>query len=280
MHRPPLSKGVPLKVTTTIRPARAAAHPPKRKEQVAWLESNWRGAWAGTAAWIPGAEVKPIHRGLLVRTGLPIAYLNMALIDDTVRRPDRAVAAAASHFAGLPFSVVFPEDHLDLALACENAGLRCAETIPGMTLTPLPHVTVDPRLTIEPLTHDLLPTFLEVFCESFELPHDFGGRMITPDYVDSEQFFDVVAFVDHHPVAVASTFESMGVCGVYNVGTRPGYRGNGFGEAVTWSMIRDARARGCHTATLQSSEMGFGVYRRMGFEVVRRYCCYTNDPPE
>lgn len=266
-------------MTTTIRPARAAAHRPKRKEQVAWLEANWRGAWAGMATVIRGATFKPIHRGLLVKTGLPVAWFNMALIDDAVRRPDRAVSTAESYFAGLPFSVVFGEDHLDLALACENAGLRCTETIPGMALTPLPHVTLDPGLTIEPLTHDLLPTFLEVFCECFEVPLEMGHRMITPDYVESEQSFDVVAFVDRHPVAIASTFEAMGVCGVYNVGTRPGYRGNGFGEAVTWSMIRDAQARGCHTAVLQSSAMGLGVYRKMGFEVVRNYSCYTNDPP-
>lgn len=230
------------------------------------------------ASAMPDAEVKPIHRGLLVRTGLPIAFLNAALLDDHVRRPDRAVGAAASYFAGLPFSVMFSEDDVELALACENAGLRLVETIPGMALTPLPHVTVDPRLTIEPLTHDLLPTFLDVFCESFDIPPELGRRMATPDYVDLEGSFDVVAFVDHHPVAVGSTFESMGVVGVYNIGTRPAYRGNGFGETVTWSVIRDARERGCHTAILQSSEMGLGVYRRMGFEVIRRYCCYTNEP--
>ncbi|HYO61263.1 MAG TPA: GNAT family N-acetyltransferase [Actinomycetota bacterium] len=267
-----------MKVTTTIQPVRTTGHRPKRKELVAWLEANWRATWIAMASVTPGAEVKPIHSGLLVKTGLPVSYFNMAMVDRAVRRPDRAVKAAESYFAGLPFCVVFAEGHVDMTVACENAGLTRTETIPGMAMAPLPHATVDPTLTIEPLTHDLLPTFLDVFCASFGLPREMAERLATHDYVDLEQSHDVVAFVDGDPVAVASTFESMGVVGVYNVGTMPDHRGNGYGEAVTWAVVEHAKKRGCHTAVLQSSDMGFGVYRRMGFEVVSSYCCYTNEP--
>lgn len=267
-----------MKVTTTVRPVRAAAHPPKRKELVAWLESNWRATWTAMVATVDGGAVKPIHRGLLVRTGLPISFLNVAFVDAQVRRPDRAVAAAESYFAGLPFSVMVAEGEMDLALACENAGLGCVETVPGMALTPIPAADVDRRLTIEPLTHELLPVYRDAFCEGFGVTRDVGDRMVTQDYADCKGVYDVVAFVEHEPVAIATTFESMGVAGVYNVTTLPAHRGNGYGEAVTWSVIQAAKARGCHTAILQSTEMGFAVYRRMGFEVVNRYGCYTNDP--
>ena len=265
-------------MTTTIQPVRAVAHPPKRKELVARLEANWRSTWAAMAGAAPGAVMKPIHRGLLVKTRLPIAWFNMALVDDRVRRPERAIAAAESYFSGLPFAVVFSEGHVDLALACENAGLRRDDTIPGMALSPLPHSSVDSALTIEPVTYEMLPTFLDVFCMCFGLPHEMAARLITPDYLDVEGLHDVVAFVDGRPVACATVYESMGVAGVYNVGTLPDRRGNGYGEAVTWAVIERAKKRGCHTAVLQSSDMGFGVYRRMGFEVVNRYWCYTNEP--
>lgn len=267
-----------MKVTTTVRPVRALAHPPKRKDLVAWLESNWRAAWTTTSACLQGGAFKPIHRGLLVRTGLPMSFLNVAFVDATVRRPDRAVATAESYFAGLPFTVMVPEGHVELALACENAGLGCVETMPGMALTPMPDATIDPGLTIEPLTHGLRATYLDVFCRAFEVPHQLGERMVTHDYVDMEGAHNVVAFADEEPVAIAQTFESMGIAGVYNVATVPEHRGNGYGEAVTWAVIQGAKARGCHTAVLQSTEIGFGVYRRMGFEVVSRYDCYTNDP--
>ncbi|HEV2755316.1 MAG TPA: GNAT family N-acetyltransferase [Actinomycetota bacterium] len=265
-------------MTTTVRPVRAPAHPPKRKELVARLESNWRATWTAMVPAVEGGSIKPIHRGLLVRTGLPISFLNTGFVDAGVRRPDRVVAAAESYFAGLPFSVLVREDDVDLALACENAGLGCVETLPGMALTPIPVADVDPRLTIEPLTRDLLGVCRDVFCEGFGVPLDVGARMITHDYLECEGVYDVVAFVDDEPVAIATSFESMGVAGVYNVATLPRHRGNGYGDAVTWSVIQAAKSRGCHTATLQSTEMGFPVYRRMGFEVVSRYSCYTNDP--
>lgn len=267
-----------MKVTTTIQPVRALARPPKRKDLVAGLEANWRAAWVGMAATMHDAEVRPMHRGLMVRTGLPASFFNAAFVEANVRRADRAVAAAESFFSGLPFMVVVPEAHVELEMACEDAGLAYAETIPGMSLTPIPGATLDPRLAMVPVNDALLPTFREVFCESFEMPADLGARLITPLYPELENAFDVIAYAGGEPVAVASTIESMGIAGVYNVGTRPEHRGNGYGEAVTWAVIQAAKERGCHTAVLQSSEMGYGVYQRMGFETVSSYRCYSNDP--
>lgn len=267
-----------MKVTTIVQPVRASARPPKRKDVVAWLEANWRAAWVGTAGGMRDAEIEPIHRGLLVRTGLPLSFFNAAFVDAACRRPDRAVAAAESFFAGLPFSVVVPDTTVELAAACEAAGLWCVETLPGMALTPIPDVTLDPGLTIEPLTNRLLPAFRDVFGRSFELSPEMVARLVTDDYVAVEGMYDVIAYAGPEPVAVATTVEAMGVAGVYNVGTPPEHRGNGYGEAVTWSVIRAAKERGCHTAILQSTEMGFGVYRRMGFETVQTYRFYTNDP--
>lgn len=60
-----------------------------------------------------------------------------------------------------------------------------------------------------------------------------------------------------------------GVAGIYAVGTSEAARGKGIGTAITAVPLLDARAEGYHVATLQSSEMGFSVYERMGF---REYC--------
>ncbi|WP_407540751.1 GNAT family N-acetyltransferase [Deinococcus radiomollis] len=52
------------------------------------------------------------------------------------------------------------------------------------------------------------------------------------------------------------------VQGVY---TLPGHRELGLGAALTHEVLREAQARGLKSATLNASEMGAGLYHRLGF---------------
>lgn len=260
-------------MTTTVRPVHGKARPAKKKELVARLETNWRAFAAVGSA---GTTVKPMHSGVLIRSGLPMPFFNMGFVDATVRRPDRAVAAAESFFSGVPFMLVVPDGHVELALACESAGLHFEEVVPGMALTSVPEVAFDPAIRIEPVAAHAQTAFCDVLCECFGIAPEIGRAYTSPRYFETDALHDVIAYMGPEPVAVASTFESLGVAGVYNVATMPKHRGNGYGETVTWAAIQGATQRGCHTITLESTPMGFGVYRRMGFEVVSRYACYTN----
>ncbi len=47
------------------------------------------------------------------------------------------------------------------------------------------------------------------------------------------------------------------------------------GTAVTWAAVNAIRDWGCGAAVLQSSVMGYPVYRAMGFEEVVRYVRFT-----
>lgn len=48
-------------------------------------------------------------------------------------------------------------------------------------------------------------------------------------------------------------------------------RGRGFGRAVTLAAMHAGAEAGAAVAVLQSTEMGHGVYRRLGFEEFGRY---------
>jgi ribosomal protein S18 acetylase RimI-like enzyme len=84
-----------------------------------------------------------------------------------------------------------------------------------------------------------------------------------------------IAYLDGEPVAAAALFVGAGVAGIYNVCTVPEARGRGIGSAVTAVAIDAAVADGHDLAVLGASDMGFPVYRRLGFREVSRLRSYA-----
>jgi ribosomal protein S18 acetylase RimI-like enzyme len=84
-----------------------------------------------------------------------------------------------------------------------------------------------------------------------------------------------VGRVEGKAVAACTLAMAGGVAGIYSVATLPEARRQGFGAAVTLAALREARRLGYRIGVLQSSEMGLGVYRRLGFERYGTYAVYA-----
>ena len=67
------------------------------------------------------------------------------------------------------------------------------------------------------------------------------------------------------PIATSAAFVSEGVAGVYAVSTVPAARSRGYGEAMTAAAARLGFDGGCEVSSLQSSQMGFPIYLRIGY---------------
>jgi GNAT superfamily N-acetyltransferase len=89
-----------------------------------------------------------------------------------------------------------------------------------------------------------------------------------PGFAEDETLITWLGRIDGEPVAASALFDAYGIAGVQNVVTVPEARGRGIGKQMTAHVLREAERRGHEVAALGSSDMGYPVYRALGFRDV------------
>jgi ribosomal protein S18 acetylase RimI-like enzyme len=103
---------------------------------------------------------------------------------------------------------------------------------------------------------------------------------LAPNFLQSADhaLFHALAVREQGEVIAAALAYDFGTdCGIYNVGTVERARRRGLGSAVTLAQLHAARARGCQTASLQSTPIAERLYARLGFRDLGRILEYV--PP-
>jgi GNAT superfamily N-acetyltransferase len=222
-----------------------------------------------------------------VNTGIPFALFNgvfrAQLSPDTV---DATIAATLAHIMARQVPVYWRTGPAtrpsDLGTHLERHGFVHDADTPGMAVDLLTLDEDQPAPTDLTIKHvediETLKTWARVAWVGSGFPETSQDT-----FVDLEASLGIapntsqcryIGYQSGVPVATSAMVLHAGVAGIFAVATLPEARRQGIGAAVTLAPLRDAREMGYRVGTLQASEMGVPVYRRLGFQEVCKIGLY------
>jgi ribosomal protein S18 acetylase RimI-like enzyme len=247
---------------------------------IAAVEANLFEMWRLARHW-SRAEVHDGPDLLWVLTDVPFPLFNSVLRARLeAEEADDAIQAAISRCRSRGVPMLWwtgPATRpADLRSRLEAQGFSHGGDSPGMAadLLTLPDEPQTPGMVIEEARDmEALENYHRVIARVFQAPDftrsGFLEFLSMGGFGRQAPLRSYVGWLEGEPVATSTLVLGAGVAGIYNVATLPEARGRGIGTAITLAPLREARDLGYRVAVLQSSQMGFGVYRRIGF---RQYC--------
>jgi ribosomal protein S18 acetylase RimI-like enzyme len=168
----------------------------------------------------------------------------------------------------------------DLGKRLQENGWVFGDEAPGMAVelrTLDERLSLPSELTIARVSDDeSLRTWIRVMTMGSELPEFLLTILLEVADKHSFKIDPAVHFylgmLGGKAVATSLLYLGGGVAGIYNVSTLPELRKQGIGTALTVAPLLDARAWGYQIGTLQSTQMGLHLYRRLGFQ---EYCTFN-----
>jgi GNAT superfamily N-acetyltransferase len=110
----------------------------------------------------------------------------------------------------------------------------------------------------------------------FEMPVEPLLSLMTPAYLELPGVRCYLGEVDGQPVTTGLGVTLGFYVGISDIATLPAHRRRGYGAAVTARAVADGLAAGATWAWLQSSELGYPVYERLGFRTAEVWSCWLS----
>jgi ribosomal protein S18 acetylase RimI-like enzyme len=228
---------------------------------------------------MPGMYEVPGAGGVTgVVSGMPVPSLNGVFTE--VTRPARAdLAGVAAAMAGLtvPWCIQFRgQPDAETEQLGGQYGLSAREVLPLMLRRaepgqPGPRVDEAAASRVRVVGPTDRARFAAGLAAGFGAPAELMAPFATPEFFAIGAAVPYAAAADGQLVSVGLGIFLGEFTGVYNIATRPAYRGRGYGRAVTSRIVTDGIARGAPLAYLQSSGAGYPLYESMGFRTVERW---------
>jgi ribosomal protein S18 acetylase RimI-like enzyme len=225
--------------------------------------------WREMVRWSRGEIVEA--QGMLVLSG-PSAYLRVATRSDPAVDAASVVRRAIEVFGGDPLGFIVLArlpDEQDVQTAALAEGFTAGWTeLPMLILSPPAPGTTPEGIDVRRVTDAAaVLDYGRVVAEANVDPGErerapllFHGETIVAPHIAA-----YVAYREEQPVSCAMTLVSHGIAGVFYVATVESARRRGLGDLLTRLAARTGFEMGAKAAWLGASEMGAGLYRRIGF---------------
>lgn len=218
---------------------------------------------------------RKVRGGLLAASTYDVqnAYFTTAIRTDLRTDPSAFVADAQEFFGALKraFFVWVPTDDGDLRAAVVKIGGKSEEkTPPAMSITRPIRVGATRYDVRAAATQEDFEQFGRTVEAGYESP-GLGWLLRDQDCYSAPGVAWVTAYEGNDAVGAACGFLNGLTGGVYFVATPPEHRAKGVGAEVTQWVVNALFEQGAECVTLQSSEMGFNIYEKLGFGVCGHY---------
>lgn len=245
------------------------------------IASFFPAAWRRRVAACAG-QVHEVDGLAVCLTGVPVDAFNPTLVERMPTDPEAALASAERLYAdtAVRFGIDLDEElHAPLRGVARRAGLRLEDKRPAMAAKIADVERVPAPEGVEIVRVDdtaMLDQIALVDAASFETDAAMVRRFLPDEVLTDPAQRVYAARADGRIVGAGESACVDGVLGVFGVATDPAYRRRGIGAAVTSFLVGD-RAGDADLAVLDASELGFGVYERLGFRVTSNWEVWVKD---
>ena len=230
----------------------------------------------------PGGQSERVGPLLCIDAGIGVSKFNIAVAVEPVTDPRRALRDGMDWFAARGLNL-----RLDLR-AKDDSALLAASMLEGFSFW-----WREPVLLLDPLPPSFsIPPGIEIREVRTEEDRELYCRADLEEYGDQEFQLAMVSAAsdmpgvtmhlglrDGEPVARSMAVVHGALAGIHNVYVPPSCRRQGLGAALTAAAADAGRRMGALAACLEATELGYPLYRKMGFQPAGEYVVMGRDAP-
>lgn len=140
------------------------------------------------------------------------------------------------------------------------------------------------NFTVEKITSSgMMKEWGSVFQRGLKIPDDIIKQYIAlydkKGFSDDQPYKHFIGKMYNTAIASATLFIDDDSGGIYNLSVLPEFRGQGIATSMILNLLLMSQFYGCRISVLQSSEMMYNIYRRLGFQKLVEWHVYFSKGP-